>query len=136
MLAQCWRATGEGGEPHPQDTVFADRPISADSPAEQQIGAQFFRDKRKAANKMKGLVVGDPILVEAKGKDPVERENFTTWLILSNKSVSSATQSEGVPTFSGRGRRWERVHVHRRSRTRARCHGARSLQAARAFESR
>jgi len=52
-----------------------------------EITAEFFRDKRGQMGTLKGLVIGDPIQVEPKGKDTVERENFTTWLICSNSAV-------------------------------------------------
>ena len=51
-----------------------------------EIVAKYFRSKRAVANKIKNLVVGDPLMINRKGVDQHLIANYSNWLFLSNDS--------------------------------------------------
>jgi len=49
-----------------------------------EVGNSFFADKRRAATRLKGWVVGDDITVNMKYVNPFKVKNFTAWILCSN----------------------------------------------------
>ena len=52
-----------------------------------EVGSDFFRDKRRAATKLKGWVVGDNLRINMKNIREFQVRNPTSWILCSNDNV-------------------------------------------------
>jgi hypothetical protein len=59
-----------------------------------EVGSDFFRDKKAGGNKFKGLITEGKIQLECKGLESKEVPNYTKWLFTANQAIPLVLEAD------------------------------------------